>query len=72
MFWWLPSATDKVERKVSLLILSESNDKEVDILNGIHNSYALTSGFAGSICNYLRNKEINHLLALGGLLHLYN
>ena len=53
MFGWLPSATDKVERKVSLLILSESNDKEVDILNGIHNSYALTSGFAGSICNYL-------------------
>ena len=52
MVGWLPSTTDKVERKVSLLILSESEDKEVDILNGIHNSYALTSGFSGSICNY--------------------
>lgn len=53
MFGWLPSATDKVERKVSLLTLSESDDKEVDIFNGIHNSYAITSSFAGSICNYL-------------------
>ena len=53
MFGWLPSTTDKVERKVSLLTLSESKDKGVDILNGIHNSYALTSSFAGSIRNYL-------------------
>lgn len=53
MFGWLPSATDKVERKVSLLTLSESNDKEVDVLNGIHNSYALAGSFTGSICNYL-------------------
>ena len=52
MFGWLPSATDKVERKVSLLILSESDDKEVDILNGIHNRCAYLSNLADSICNY--------------------
>ena len=58
---------DKAERKVKILALSEYTDKEVDTYR---NFYFCCDSY-NYIWNNCRNKEINHLLALGGLLHLY-